>query len=240
MPTMTPTYSQLPTLLLCRPHADSVFFKKEIERQLGEPVHAVISPAYLIEPIDFETPDETPDFLIFTSRNGVKRAAASQLRSKFGALCVGDATAREATDAGYKAISAAGDVNDLAQLALEQTPNTTFFHVSGAHVAGDLERKLDSINHRYTRVLAYRQVPQRPTLAFKSAIMGSGPVVLPLFSARSALILEGIDLNASVKIVAMSKNVTSALGGETIKNAAYAPTKDLEGMITATINQMRL
>jgi len=79
--------------------------------------------------------------LLFTSANGVRAAAQLTTSRHLPALCVGDATARAAREAGFTRVeSASGDVHGLAELvrAICSPDGGPLLHVAGSVSAGDL------------------------------------------------------------------------------------------------------
>lgn len=97
--------------------------------------------------------------LLFTSANGVRAFAHRSDDRALPALCVGDATARQARDAGFTDVrSAGGDVDDLAMLvgASLDAGAGTLLHAAGSRVAGDLAGLLAAVGFTYRRDLLYR------------------------------------------------------------------------------------
>ncbi len=95
---------------------------------------------------------------IVTSMNGVEWLANSTDRRDLSLLCVGDKTAKVATDYGFKDIkSANGDVNSLHQLIKREmdTSKGTLLHVGGARLAGDLKGVLEADGFKYQRQILY-------------------------------------------------------------------------------------
>ena len=150
------------------------------------------------------------------------------------AYCVGDATTELAREAGFDTRNAKGTNAELVQLVMADKPVQPLLHISGEQVTGDLVSDLNAVGIKAERLIVYRQVQQPPTAAFQQAIEGSGRVVLPVFSPRSALILEELNIRSGVQFVAMSENVASVVVGLGGSNIHVARSPDLSDMLDLT------
>jgi uroporphyrinogen-III synthase len=125
-------------------------------RMLGyEPV---LAPLLTIERLSFDTNVDDVQALLFTSANGVAAFAAASEARDVPALCVGDATAAAAREAGFRAaLSADGDAAALAALAQDKLDprGGRLVHIAGAHVAGDLVGLLAGAGFDVERRIAY-------------------------------------------------------------------------------------
>lgn len=224
-----------PRLLLTRPEPQSRVFAEMAQERFGADLEAVISPLLRIEHLPLTRDPAGFDGLVFTSRNGVAAfAAASDLRD-VTAWCVGDATARAAAAAGLSARSAAGALADLAWTLRRDAAGLTMLQVRGRHVAGDLAALVGPAGPRITEAILYEQHPQPLTSAARAALSGTTPLLLPLFSPRSAGLIapEIANANAPLHIAAMSPAVAEALPLQARGGAVTAPTPDAEGMLRA-------
>lgn len=202
-----------PTLLLTRPHSDSERFAAACREELGRPIPVVISPVLYIRPLPVDLDPSVGGTLLFTSENGVTSLAGQVDLSGRLALCVGDRTARAAEAAGMVARSAGGDVEALLALAAEGRPDEPLLHVRGVHAKGDLAGRLKALGFNASEVVAYDQQARPLTDEARDLIRNGDPVVLPLFSPRSATLVR--DQIGSIKenltIVAISPVVASVL-----------------------------
>lgn len=99
--------------------------------------------------------------LAFTSANGVRAWAGVREERHLPALCVGDATAAAAREAGFAdTLSAGGDVGDLIQLIRKRLDKAAgrIVHVRGSHVAGDLAGNLRAAGFEAEEAAAYEAV----------------------------------------------------------------------------------
>ncbi|MBI1339933.1 hypothetical protein GC169_06950 [bacterium] len=130
-------------------------------RQRG--LHPIIEPFSRIEPIKFEPP--TPPYTaIFTSQNGVRSVFEAGLTHVSAVYCVGDATAAEAHNLGFKNIhSARGDVEALFELIQSNVAvsGCPLVHFSNEQPRGDLVGRLKNAGFEARFVPVYRAV-ERP------------------------------------------------------------------------------
>lgn len=185
-----------PLCLLTRPEAQSRAFAAEFP---GSEV--LIAPILRIEPIEFDPAraDAAVAF-IFTSANAVPFAGPSRGRP---ALCVGTQTADAARAAGFAVIAGPGDAEGLMPLLAGRE---TWLHLHGRHRARELP---------VPGMAVYDQIAQDLSARARAAIMGSRPVILPLFSPRSALLLSRAMAGATAPIlpVAISARADGAYTG---------------------------
>ncbi len=160
--------------------------------------------------------------LLFTSANGVRAAAMLTGERGLPALCVGDATARAARDAGFRTVkSAAGDVHDLAALVrgASRPYAGPLVHVAGTVAAGDLASDLAASGFEVRRAVVYEAVAaERFSEATHAAIKGRRIDAVTLFSPRTARtfarIVQEAGLGAmldTVDLLCLSAAVAEAL-----------------------------
>lgn len=185
---MAPQSIPLP-LLLTRPAAQGDRFAAELAAHLPGRFIPIATP--LMEPV-FLAPDGTDapsSAVILTSETGVE--AAASLRRAGHALperawCVGDRTAQVAQAAGFSAISAKGDAEALIALILASQDPGPFLHLRGREARGDIAPRLTAQGCPTRSLVVYAQEPRPLAARATTALSGKGPVVVPLFSPRSA------------------------------------------------------
>lgn len=99
--------------------------------------------------------------LAFTSANGVRAWANARTERGLPALCVGDATAAAAREAGFEnKMSAGGDVGDLIQMIRKRMDKAAgrIVHIRGSHVTGDLAGSLRAAGFAAEEAAAYEAV----------------------------------------------------------------------------------
>jgi uroporphyrinogen-III synthase len=145
-----------------------------------------------------------------------------------------------ATAAGFSARSAGGDVEDLIALILKEKPGGLLLHLSGTHTRGDVAGRLQAAGLHCTNVAVYEQVDQPPTPAFLAAMAGEAPLVVPLFSARSAGALAGLRPKGACHVIAMSQAVADAVVVDDRILTTCAPVPTEAAMIATTIKTLEM
>lgn len=190
-------------LLLTRPAAASARTRARV-LALRPGVRVVESPVLEIVAVPVE-PGSAPAGLILTSENGAEAAGALGFARGMRAWCVGARTAEVAREAGLQAASAEGDAEQLLRLILSEPDAGPLLHLRGEHARGDIAPRLRAAGRQARDAVAYRQKERRLTAEARVALGGPEPVVLPLYSPRSAAILaaEG-PFAAPLKVIAIS------------------------------------
>ena len=141
-------------VLLTRPLDDS---RVLAETLIAAGLDPIVWPLTRIVPTSttLQIPAQT-EALLFTSANAVRAFAKLAGRCDVPALCVGEATARSASNAGFRdVISANGDSRDLAELA-RKTGLHEFFHPHGRDTASDLKRWMAQTGHNVIEAVLYQ------------------------------------------------------------------------------------
>lgn len=201
-----------PICLLTRPEAQSRAFAAEL---LG--IEVVIAPILRIAPVAFDPAraGEAPGF-VFTSANAVSFAGAARGRP---ALCVGAQTADAARAAGFAVVEGPGDAEGLLPLLAGRED---WLHLHGRYLARSLP---------VAGIAVYDQIAQPLNAAARAAIMGMQPLILPLFSPRSAMLLsqQTIGATAPIATVAISDRADAAYAGPAVTRRT-APDPDRAAM----------
>jgi uroporphyrinogen-III synthase len=220
-------------LVLTRPQADSERFLAAVEAEFG-PVKAVISPVIEVVSLAAEMP--TYDEVILTSANGVAEAARLGVKAGTPAWCVGQRTAKLAREAGLEPISADGNADDLVDLILSQSAGT-LCHIRGVHTRGQVAARLIALGRVCKEVIAYDQRDIPPTQAALDVLAGTDPIVLPLFSPRSALLIPAVE-QAPVHVIAMSQAVAAEVADLGADTVTVAESPNFEAMLAATCRRL--
>jgi uroporphyrinogen-III synthase len=178
-------------LLLTRPRPDSEI----LAARLGDMnIETLIAPVLQIEPLAAELPDIGDDeTVLLTSANGARALARASERRDVRLLAVGDATAAAARAAGFSDVtSAERDSDALTRLAIDRAgaEKGRVLHITGSHVAGDMEGSLTAAGLSYRRVALYDAHAAETLPAIVEAALSSGGVDgVILYSPRSAKVL---------------------------------------------------
>lgn len=159
-----------PTILLTRPESAS---RRFAARLAGLGLAVVISPILRIVACDHDRAAlARARGLVFTSAHGVPAAGPGQGRP---AICVGPATAEAARRAGFAVTEGPGDAQGMLPLLADLGPG--WLHVHGTHVARMLP---------LPGIAVYDQQARPLNETAQALLAGAAPVILPLFSPRSA------------------------------------------------------
>lgn len=200
-------------ILLTRPIAQSERFAALCHSRFGEAVNIVVAPLMEIRAIPSTLNPGQYTGLIFTSENAVEVAKPLWPGLNCLAYAVGPRTGLAAEKAGYKVTTASGNVDALYELLVSTAASGPLLHLRGANSAGALAERLGAAGIETDEAVIYDQVPIAISLEAECLLKGELPVVLPLFSPRSATIFwQDRVPKAPVTVVAMSQAVAAACG----------------------------
>jgi uroporphyrinogen-III synthase len=183
--TLAMTQQSHPSLLLTRPDAQSQRFAGEVAARFGA-MDVVISPL-LVPRFLPVTPPNGIDGVIFTSETGVAAAVAAGVQAEGApAYCVGARTAAAAQTAGFDARDAQGDWQDVAAMIAREGGQKSLVFLCAREAATHLQTALTVAGHNIERVEVYTQDTQSLNPQAQALLTGVRPVILPLFSPRSA------------------------------------------------------
>jgi uroporphyrinogen-III synthase len=223
-------------VLVTRPLAEGSAFAAALTNRFGTRVCPVLSPLMALTVLTPALPPGPFAGVIFTSAAGVEASLWLQPRLPQQAWCVGRKTAERATAAGFHARSADGDADALVAAIMADTPNGRLLHLHGADTRGDVAERLVSAGIETVSLTIYRQDPELLTPEAAALLASAGPVILPLFSPRSAsLFRRAMPLNsqASLHIVAMSAAVAEAARAIPYRALILAPGLTADAMLDA-------
>lgn len=230
--------SQPPTILLTRPLAQSQRFSAELRAELG-PLEVVISPLMRTEFLDPPISPRGFSAVIFASETAV--AAALSLNHAPGlphrAFCVGDRTAAAARAAGFQATVADGDAKSLITMILASGNPPPLLLLRGEDSTGQIAGSLNSAGLETVSAIVYRQSACHLTELAAQRLLSPEPIVLPLFSPRSARLLidecARIGARSPMQIAALSDTVADAARSLAPIGLQIADRKDSPAMVQA-------
>lgn len=223
---------QRPILLLTRPRGASDALAADIALRLGDTVGVVVSP--MIEIVHLPGPLALTGVrgLIFTSVNGVKAAAALTHDRDLPAYCVGPSTTRQADAAGWRAEMAGPDAEALVRRLRALRPDAPLLHLRGRHARGDIAGQLGAVGLPVREQIVYDQRPLPLTGAAMACLQGSAPVIVPLFSPRSARLFAEASPGPVAAVAAISHAVADALPDGLARRVAVAEAPNGEAMLS--------
>lgn len=228
-----------PSFLLTRPEAQALRFADEMRRRFGQGLTIIVSPLLAPQFLLPIIPLRPYQAVIFTSETGVQAFRRLSADPVFAGItvawCVGDRTARAAQAAGFATQSAKGDVTALEQAILSAKPNGPLLHIRGQDQRGALSDKLNSAGIETVSLVAYTQSPQPLTPEAVALLESDAPVVLPLFSPRTAQIFcsewSKIRPKARLSVAALSNAVAQTADSLVDAKISIAARPDAQAML---------
>lgn len=223
-----------PAILITRPAPYGAEFAAMLRAQPGGDLPMILSPALVIEARG-AVPDLSPyRWLIFTSRSGVRYFAAGSARRDIPGYAVGYATADEARRAGIDAISCSGDAQDLLARVVADGAGGPMLHLRGAHTAADVAGTLSAAGIPAHEAVIYAQETAPLTEAARMCLCGDRPVIVPVFSPRSAAaVFDGARHDAPTVVLAISDAVAVRIPDGAAREIIVADRPDTAAMLRA-------
>ncbi|THH34615.1 uroporphyrinogen-III synthase [Aliishimia ponticola] len=197
------------TVLLTRPADASNQVADQLRTTFGRRLQIIVSPLLQIAATG-QVPDQSGSAgVIFTSANGVSFGGKP---GAIPAYCVGKATTDAASQAGWQA-EYVGDTADALVATLEKRQvSGPLVHIGGVHRRGHVAKRLTASGLPTTEVDVYDQAPLELSQAAKTALCDRLPVIVPLYSPRTARIFANdFPPTARPHLVAISKAVMAEL-----------------------------
>lgn len=228
----------LATLLMTRPHAQSEEFAHACRSALGPDLPIVISPLQRIE-YTAQPPDGEGETLIFTSVHGVRAYTTHLKAAGRVAYCVGGKTMQAAGEAGFRAISASGTSRQLIDRILRDAPSGPLLHAAGLHTRGDIVETLRKNGLNASRSIVYSQIRHRLSDLALQMLSAGVPVVVPLFSPRSAAIFQDQVPKASgARIVCISAATMDQLRPDAFRAVVAVAQPDATFMLKVVVREL--
>lgn len=225
--------SRPPRFLLTRPAVQGARFSASLRQRFPS---AVVVESPLIAPRYLSPPQPPGPFsaVIFTSETGVEAARRLGPPLAGAAFCVGDRTAEAARAAGYRALSGGGDADDLLAAILAAAPAGRLVHLHGQETRGNLAERLNSAGSETVSLTIYTQDPQPLNAAARALLESGGPVLVPLFSPRTAALFSAAaaGARADLHLAALSPAVAEAVC-LTAASLVVVPRPDAAEMLDA-------
>lgn len=202
-----------------------------LPKRLADSLDVIYTPLLHIEPTGEDARIGPEDAAIFTSSNGVKHAPEGNGRKAF---CVGRATTSLARDRGWNAHEAGQTATELVERLLSNLPDLPLFHLSGTHTRGHVVQRLTDAGAVAQRVILYDQRATDLTDAAHAALASGKPVLVPLFSPRTAtqFFAQSPDLSHAV-IFAFSDTIADCAPPEHRPAVIVSSAPDAQAMAKA-------
>ncbi|WP_111734690.1 uroporphyrinogen-III synthase [Roseovarius amoyensis] len=225
------------SILITRPEPAAVDFAAKLRARLGAGVQIVTSPILRIERVAGALPDlSRTGTLVLTSVHAVSALADLPQVMRPVCYCVGATTAAAARAAGFAAVDGGGDARALLARILADRPHGPIHYLRGEHVAANLVAELSAAGYETDETVVYRQRQQPLNAKAKALLSGDAPVILPLFSPRSAaLLFEAASHGAPLHIAAISRNAADRVPPDRAAQLIVTDAPTAEAMLAATL-----
>ena len=176
--------------------------------------------------------------LIFTSANGLRAAKKHNLINK-KCFVVGANTKKIAVSFGYDVLGFSKDQENLLKLIKSKKPTESMVHIRGKHTVGNLCDALKRNQFSCLDIIGYNQEPLKIKKQNLQKIHSGRPVILPIFSSRSAELLQSnLDLTG-FNVIAISEAVAKIVTGVELGEIVISKKPDLNSMQEATLAILR-
>ena len=210
-----------PLLVMTRPRAAAERFVSALAEPVRAELQVVIAPLVEIAPTGLEPDLSDARGVILTSANGVSHAPEGQ---GLPAYCVGPRTAEAARARGWHVIRTEPNAAELLKVLQAEPIPGPLVHLCGRHRRGEIAATLSAAGIPVTEQVLYDQPLQPPSARMLRAFAGEVPVILPLFSPRTAAHLAAQITSAlGTNVLAMSEAVAAPLAGVRFAQVMVVP-----------------
>lgn len=198
-------------LLITRPKGSAERFVAGLDQAVLRGVTICASPLLEIVPTKARVELDGVSGVIFSSAQGVAHAPGGNGRL---AYCVGEKTAEQAQAHGWHVALVRQTAQALIDHLIAALPNGPLVHLAGVHRRGDIAEHLQQAGLPVDVITLYEQVLRPLTQEAQKLLAGEAPVVVPLFSPRTAVqFARQADGTRQAHIVAISQSVADAVDG---------------------------
>ncbi len=218
---------------MTRPAAQARRFAESFAERFGEDWPKLLAPMQRIVGLNPEVPEARE--LVFTSENAVAAYAALSPAAGRRAWCVGSRTAAAAARAGFAPVTGPGDGAALTRIIIAAAPQPPLLVARGAHQAVDVAKALNSAGIETHSVCVYAQEPVPLSAAGEAILARQSPLLVPLFSPRSAqlFVQAAKGARAPLWVAALSPAVAAPCAELHPARMRIAATPDAESMLDA-------
>ena len=150
------------------------------------------------------------------------------------AFCLGAATTDAAKRAGWQAHHLGDDAKSLIAALLMSRPTGPLLHIGGVHRRGQVAQTLAGAGLPTTETDVYDQRPDALSQEALEALDGGNPVIVPLFSPRSARqFANQVKGRSALHVLAMSEAVMSEVRDVSATSRQVAQTPNADSMVEA-------
>lgn len=205
--------SPKPVILLTRPARQAAAFRQ----MLPPDIDVVVSPVIKIIDISVKIELNRYSALVFSSQNALLSAAKFLELEGRQAFAVGDRTAALAQDLGMFVQSAKGSGEELVAMIIKSKTAGRLLFLHGEYSTGNIQSRLQTYGLETDSIVIYQQDVQRLSDQAITLLSGDRPVILPVFSPRSSMLLaaevQATGATAPLHLIAISDAARQAWDG---------------------------
>ncbi|MGR3661015.1 MAG: uroporphyrinogen-III synthase [Paracoccaceae bacterium] len=203
----------------------------------------VESPVIRIKHLSVRIEPENYSALIFASQNAVNAVADCDGLVGKRAFVVGESTGKIATSLGLSVVVADGNASSLVKKIITVKTKGPLLLLCGRYTTGNIQQRLIFAGIDTDSIVTYEQEAIGLTPEAIAVLRGKSPVVMPIFSSRSARILSAQLLKlksiSPIILVAISQAVLDAWNGPEPLEYSVAIEPTGQEMITETLRRIR-
>jgi len=176
---------------------------------------------------------------VFTSSNGVRAAKRWDLPPRLG-FGVGQVTTELARSYCDPVYDGGSDVEALIALIKSMMPDGPLLHIRGRVSVGNLATRLSEHGIETHEAIGYQQNVCTPSDVLIQLLQGGKPMILPLFSPKSAEILKTLSTNREHwHVIAMSQAVAEIFDANKVWKLEIARKPNGAAMLDCVTNAWR-
>ena len=177
-----------PLCLVTRPEPEASRFADALRARFE--VGVIVAPVLEIGVRKVSAKLDIFEGMILTSVNAARSLERLSVAQEMPCFAVGEKTASVAQSLGYSAIAMGGDAEGLIAELTKLGPAAPLVHLRGEHSRGDIASRLTSLGLYCEEIIVYQQVERVWNDEVQSSISAQRPLILPLFSPRSARLVS--------------------------------------------------
>lgn len=224
-----------PKIILTRPEPGLTKFLGQLAQEIPS-ANVYCEALQVIDFIPYQGDLTRYSGFVFTSSNGVRAAKRWNLPTRLG-FGVGKVTTELARSYCDPVYDGGSDVEALIALIESMMPDGPLLHIRGRVSIGNLATRLSEYGIETHEAVGYEQNVCAPSDALIQLLQGGKPMILPLFSPKSAEILKTLSTNREHwHVVAMSQAVAEIFCPDEVMILETAKNPNGAAMLEAVID----
>lgn len=224
-----------PKIILTRPEPGLTKFSGQLAQEIPS-ANVYCEALQVIDFIPYQGDLTRYSGFVFTSSNGVRAAKRWNLPSRLG-FGVGKVTTELARSYCDPVFDGGSDVEALIALIESMTPEGPLLHIRGRVSIGNLATRLSEIGIETHEAIGYEQNVCTPSDVLIQLLQGGKPMILPLFSPKSAEILKTLSTNREHwHVIAMSQAVAEIFDANDVLKLEIAQKPNGAAMLNCVVS----